>query len=115
MTAFLAACVVAVALAALTFGYLVCRKVLAEFSEAEKAHRLERAAIMRAVVARSTGDLVMLDRVAGQAEQKRVGTVGEDPRRHLTRAEYDAMLRADFEHGLGGADDLVPANPEGMN
>lgn len=115
MNVVLTVALVAVALAALAFGYLVCRKVLAEFSEAERAHRLERAAIMRAVVARSTGDLVMLDRVAGQAEQKRIGTVGDDPRRHLTRAEYDAMLRSDFEHGLGGAEDLVPANPEGMN
>lgn len=102
MIGFLAACVVLVACAALGFAYIVVRKVLVEFSEAERAHRLERAAIMRVVVARSGGELVMLDRVAGQAEAKRTGTLGDDPRRHVTQEEWDAIVRADMERGLGG-------------
>lgn len=112
MIFFLAACLVAVSAASITVGYLQSRRVIDAFDEAERSHRLERAAIMRAVVARTGTELGMLDRIAGQTERQ--GTVGgESALRKITPQEYQRLLREDLAQ-MGADADLVPGVPEGM-
>lgn len=118
MIAFLVAAIVVLAIAAIAAILWIARestsRVLAEFSEAERTHRLERAAMMRAIVARTGAELVMLDRTAGQAEQARHGKVGGDDSRRVSEQEFRAMIQADMEAGLGGEPAFVPPVPEGF-
>lgn len=118
MIAFLASALVVLAIVAIVAVVITCRetmrRVLHEFSEAERLHRLERAAIMRAVVARSGAELGMLDRIDGQAEAARTGSTVKDRSRQLTEDEFKAMLAADMERIRGVGDEFVPATPEGL-
>lgn len=125
MIAFLVAAIVVLAAAAVVAVVIVAdqagdrldgtaNRILTEFSKAEEIHRLERAAIMRAIVARNGSELVMLDRTAGQAEQARHGKVGGDDSRRVSEQEFRAMIQADMEAGLGGEPAFVPPVPEGF-
>lgn len=114
MIQFLASAVVVLALVVIVIAAWIVNRVLREFATAEAMHRLERAAVMRALVARNSGELVHLDRTAGQAEAARVGSTAKDTRRSVSEDEWAAIVRADMERVNGVGQEFVPSVPEGL-
>lgn len=83
----------------------------------EQEHRAERERLMRALLARSTGELATLERVEAASVRAKAAGGGN---RAMTQDEYERSLREDMERMgyppdvMPGTDPHVPAVPEGM-
>lgn len=92
-------------------------QVLAGQLEMEREHRAEREKLMRAVLAKTTGELANLERIENAGAKIRAAAAGDDGRR-VTEAEWQRMVAEDLtmmgEDPRGVFGDRVPSTPEGL-
>lgn len=77
--------------------------------------RLERERMLRAIIAKTTGELANLERIEGAVRKAQVQAAADGASRQMTPAEYERWLRADLEGmDIDPAGVPMPTHPEGM-